>query len=212
MPRKCQPGVICIENITMIIILFVIIIGYLIYVIVHNNTKKNMYNENNILNNISKNNSLRHPSEVVNNIIDVRPRSEPDLVSFLNPYRPPLQEDFYSEPYLVKKLPINISTNIGAVDASYKQIGILTSVEGKNKILPLMGRPLFTGRDKWQFYTISDQNNSVKLPVVKNGRNCINSNGCDNLYTGDTVFVEGYNEIYKVNIYESDTLRYIPYV
>jgi len=69
---------------------------------------------------------------------------------------------------------------------------------------------LFTSRDKWQFYTMSDKNNSVKLPVSKGGRSCTNEYGCDNLYNGDTVYVEGYNDAFKVTIYDNSNIQYIP--
>ena len=40
---------------------------------------------------------------------------------------------------------------------SFEQIGILTKPGGnENLILPLMGRPTDTGRDKWEFYAISN--------------------------------------------------------
>jgi hypothetical protein len=111
------------------------------------------------------------------------------------------------------RVPINVSTNIGAVDTNYRQVGILTPLNGNNsKILPLMGRPLFVNRDKWQYYTMSDQNNSIKLPISYNGRSCTNEYGCDKLYNGYTVYVEGYNEAFKITIYENDTIRYLPFL
>ena len=79
-------------------------------------------------------------------------------------------------------------------------------------ILPLMGRSLITNRDKWQFYTMSDTNNSVKLPVSNRGKSCTNEYGCDNIYNGDTVYVEGYNDAFKATVYENNNIRYIPYL
>jgi hypothetical protein len=134
----------------------------------------------------------------------------------MNPYVPPLSDERYLVPNVTVvppgRIPINISTNGGAVDTNYRQMGLLTPFNGSQKLLPLMGRPLFTNRNKWQYYTMSDQNNSVKLPIIKNGRNCMNEYGCDELYNGDNVVVEGYNERFKVTIYEKDTIKYIPYI
>ena len=73
-----------------------------------------------------------------------------------------------------------------------------------------MGRPLFTNRDKWNFYTINDSNNLVKLPITFKGRSCTSEYGCDNLYSGDTVFVEGHNEAFKVTAYDNQVMRYLP--
>ena len=75
-----------------------------------------------------------------------------------------------------------------------------------------MGRATISNRDKWAYYAISDQNNSVKLPVVRGGRSCSNDQGCDRLYNGDTIYVEGYNTSFNVTMYESGTPQYIPYL
>lgn len=125
----------------------------------------------------------------------------------MNPYAPPLRNERYL-------MPINVSTNAGAVDTSYRQVGMLTPLNGtsKEKILPLMGRPLFVSRDKWQYYTMSDQNNSIKLPISRNGRSCMTEYGVDKLYNGDTVYVEGYNQAFKITMYENEVIKYLPYI
>lgn len=127
----------------------------------------------------------------------------------MNPYAPPLKDDRY---FITSggTIPINISTNVGAVDTEYRQVGILTPVNGPNKILSLMGRPLFTNRDKWQFYTMAE--NNIKLPVSKNGRSGTSEQGFDNVYTGDKLYVEGYNEPYKVTMYDNNTMKYLPFI
>jgi hypothetical protein len=136
----------------------------------------------------------------------------------LNPYSPPLRDERYFIPGFngipPASVPINISTNVGAVDTTYRQVGILTPVNGKSKdnILPLMGKPLFTNRDKWNYYTTSNQHNNVKLPISRNGKSCTNEYGCDRLYNGDTVYIEGINEAYKITIYDNDTIKYLPYL
>jgi hypothetical protein len=138
----------------------------------------------------------------------------------LNPYAPPLRDERYFIPGYPTggippgTVPINISTNIGAVDTAYRQLGILTPSNGSSKdnIVPLMGRPLFTNRDKWQYYSTSNQHNNVKLPVSRAGRSCTNEYGCDKLYNGDTVYIEGANETYRVTVYDNDTIKYLPFV
>jgi hypothetical protein len=136
----------------------------------------------------------------------------------LNPYVPPLRDERYLVPEISYippgRVPINISTNIGAVDTTYRQLGILTPLNepNTNKILPLMGRPLFTNRDKWQYYTMSDQNNSVKLPIRYKGKNASNEYGIDKIYSENIVFVEGYHKAFKVTEYENDTIKYLPFL
>jgi hypothetical protein len=134
----------------------------------------------------------------------------------MNPYQAPLRNDRYfpslggafgGDP---RGMPINVPTQ--SVDSAYRQVGILTRLNGPEMILPLMGRPLFSNRDKWNFYTMSDKNNMIKLPVTNKGRSCTNEYGCDNLYNGDTVYVEGYNDAFKVTVYDNQVMRYIPFL
>jgi hypothetical protein len=107
-------------------------------------------------------------------------------------------------------IPINVPTR--SVNSSYRQVGILTRVNGPETILSLMGRPLFPSQDKWQFYTMSDKNQSVKLPVTHKKRSCTSDLGCDNIYNGDTIYVEGYNDAFRATIYDNAIQYSIPYV
>ena len=116
---------------------------------------------------------------------------------------------------------VNVPTR--SVDTTYRQVGILTrnggggsgnvpsATSSQETILPLIGRPLFTNRDKWQFYTLSDKNNAIKLPVIVNGKSGTNEYGCNNVSTGDIVYVEGYNDSFRVTAYDSASLRYLPF-
>jgi len=207
--KKCIPGVICIENVTLFfLVLFIFILGYLLYISV---IKK----ENNVIVNVKNVKKERDARvELVPDLIPNYPYNNQTPDVLMNPYIPPLADERYFVPYPRRVVPINISTNPGAVDTSYRQMGILTPLHNnskKEKILPLMGRPLYINRDKWQYYTMSDQNNSVKLPILYNGRSCTNEYGCDQLNSGDRVFVEGYNQGFKVTIYETNTIQYLPW-
>ena len=220
--KKCPPGVICVENVTLFFLFVIIlIVGYLIYINLSPNSNPN-FNPNS---NNSKQNTIINERIVINpgqnqSMFGMFTRPNYGYTNLpgdvlLNPYTPPLRDERYQVPDInyipPNSIPINISTNIGAVNTNYRQVGILTPLNGPNKILPLMGRPLFTNRDKWQYYTLSEPNN-IKLPVVKNGKSCTNEYGCDNLYNGDTIYVEGYNDAFKVTVYDNDTIRYIPQI
>jgi len=197
--KRCPPGVICID--TFIIIICLIGLVYLFF----KNQQPSPHNQDiNITTNLDKNVSngqgyeYRYgPSYPYNNL----PTN--DILG--NPYAAPLRDERYF-------VPINVSTS--AQDTTYRQIGILTPLNGSSKdnILPLMGRPLFTRRSLWQYYTISNQHNNVKLPVVIKGKSGLNDNGVDEIYSGDTVYVEGYNEAFKVTKYENDTIKYLPFL
>jgi hypothetical protein len=201
--KKCPPGVICIENVSLIIILLVI--GFFIYM----NFKNNTNNTNNNITFENKRDGLFSsflPSWPYNNL-------QKDVL--LNPYDAPYKDErYFVQNIPLNAVPINVSTNVGAVDTTYRQMGIITPLNGasKDNILPLMGRPLFTNRDKWQYYTISNQHNNVKLPISFKGRSALTDYGVDKIYNGDTIYVEGYNDAFKVTIYENDTIKYLPFI
>ena len=88
------------------------------------------------------------------------------------------------------------------------QQGILKSMQDKTLILPLMGSYLRRARDTWQYYTFKDGNNLIKLPVVNNKKNCMAEYGCDRISNGDTVYVEGYDGVFKAHIYDNALNRY----
>jgi hypothetical protein len=209
--KKCPPGVICIGNYSMFfIVICIIILIYIIYstvlkqnIIVNNSPSEKIVIKDTTRENVGWNSWI--PSWPYTNL-----PSDP----LLNPYAPPLRDERYFIPRAVPigAVPINVSTNIGAVDTQYRQLGIMTATNSKGKIVPLMGRPLFTNRDKWQYYTSSDQYNSMRLPISRNGKSCTNEYGCDKLYTGDTVYVEGINEPYRVTLYDNDTIKYLPFI
>jgi hypothetical protein len=222
MKKKCPPGVICIENITMGFIVFIImIVIYFLYSTltkqydnVSNEKKQNYGDLDNrqlptLLGSIT-----RFPNVPYNN--NFAPPVPGDVL--LNPYIPPLRDERYFLPQInvipPGTVPINISTNIGAVDTNYRQVGILnpTNKSNKDNVLPLMGRPIFTNRDKWQYYTIGNQYNSVKLPIIVKGKSGLNEYGVDKLFNGDTIYIEGLNDVYRVTIYDNDTIKYLPFI
>ena len=222
MGKKCPPGIFCIENYTLGI-LILIILGVLLYIwktsnsVNYSNKKSVSQNDSNInnkLDNIISN--ISNMSSLSNNVF-TRPNSiytnnNNDVL--LNPYSPPNRDDramiMPPNSLDVRGMPVNVRTQ--GIETSYRQVGILTRITGPETILPLMGRPLIAGRDTWNFYTMSDKNNMVKLPITFKNKNCTSEYGCDNIYNGDTVYVEGYNDAFKVTMYENNTMRYIPYL
>lgn len=212
---KCPPGVICIENITLFFII-ISVIGIIvgIYYIHNKNLQPNIQYKNTI--NLPERDRDRDLS--VERNVGLFPRAsysfsnlENDVL--LNPYEGPMRDNrlFPNLNIFSSRIPINVPTQ--SFDTSYRQIGILTRIGGdKEMILPLLGRPLITNRDKWNFYTMSDKNNMIKLPIKYQGKNCTSDTGCNDLYTGDVVKVEGYNSDFKVTTYENDMPKYIPFI
>ena len=206
--KKCPPGVICVENVTLFLLFIILfVLGFFIY----SNTKQNIIvnDRNNITIHDKKESS---GSSIFTRFLPSWPYSNDVL---LNPYSAPYSDERYLVPNIpLRAIPINMSTNIGSVNTEYRQMGIITPLNGSSKdnILSLMGRPLFTNRDKWQYYTISNQHNNVKLPISFKGRSALTDYGVDKIFDGDTVYVEGYNDAFRVTVYENDTIKYLPFV
>ena len=191
MPRRCPKGTICIENMTFI---FLIVLSTLAIIYYLNNQRSRPMPPTNII--IQKPPTQPHPPLL----------QRPSVL--LNPYAPPLRDTtFFRSSF---GIPINVQTR--GLDTAYRQVGILTRINGVETILPIMGRPLHVNRNKWQYYSMSDKNNSVKLPISRNGKSCTNEYGCDCLYNGDSVYVEGYNDAFKVTMYDNDRPQYIPFI
>jgi hypothetical protein len=200
MGKKCLPGVICIENVTLFTLL--IIAGLITYMYYINNIKNT--------NSVIKPSTLiiQSPSETTP-LVPVSTRND----TINDPYAPPLKNTNIMQPTDssdVRGIPVNIQTR--GTNNAYEQVGILTrSSSNDDLILPLMGRYAVSGRDKWQYYTISNTGNlNTKLPVSVNGKSCTSEYGCDSIYNGDTVYVEGYNDSFTATIYENNPFRYIP--
>jgi hypothetical protein len=219
MGKKCIPGVICIENMTLFILIVIsIMVIYLYYVVF---IKQNsIYNTNNNSNEkiIVLKDSSRQPVISPNlNLFGLSTRKDP----FNDPYSPPMQNDtgVYYPPDFgdirgVPGIGVPIQMQSRGINSEYQQIGILTRDVnmGGELILPLFGRRTMTGRDKWQYYTISNTGTlNTKLPVSVNGKSCTSELGCDMIYNNDSVFVEGYKDVFRATIYENNLLRYLPF-
>jgi hypothetical protein len=201
MGKKCIPGVFCIENMTLFLLFFItVVVTYLWYVHF-----------------IKYSGGSAEPSKIV--IITAPNQSPLATISTRNdpindPYSPPMKTDGLIYPTNssdVRGVPVNMQSR--GLPTGYQQVGILTrSTNGPNEmILPLMGRRSMSGRDKWQYYTMSNTGNlNTKLPVSLNGKSCTSEYGCDNINNGDVIYVEGYNDTFRVTMYENNLFQYIP--
>ena len=184
MGKKCIPGVLCIENMTLFLLFFILVVLlYLYYTNIKQQQVLPQQQQPQVIvlggmNNLPpQNDSLMQLGAIPNNAI---PNNA---------------------------IPVNIESR--GRPSAYTQVGILT--REKDLILPLMGRKLT--RDKMQYYTISNTGNmNTKLPISKNGKSCTGEYGCDEVFDGDTVFVEGYADTFKATIYENSRFNYIPYL
>lgn len=221
--KKCVSGFICVENLTLLVLVAI----FILIIFLYNNYISKVYaptNSSNIM-------VIPSPPTPIT-LGGLSTRTIPnDILN--DPYIPPLKRDDYflgpslsgdirglpiiiEEP-VVRKLPINVETR--GIASDYTQMGILTKAGFSDKeedsshtlILPLMGRRIMTGRDKWQYYSISNTGTlNTKLPVKVQGRSCTSEYGCDPIMDSDIIYVEGYKHTFKATIYENNLFNYIP--
>ena len=213
---KCPPGVICFENFTFLYVIIAIGIMLYLFYIRQESVNTNANTKMNTNNAVQHNNmSDSHSYSGISSMFGIFPRPNYSFSNvqndvLMNPYTPPLKDERVIMSNDVRGgVPININTR--AVDTSYRQIGLLKRMNGEETLLPLLGRPLYVGRDKWQYYTMNDSNNQLKLPVSFKSKSCTSEYGCDEISNGDTVYVDGINATFQATIYDNATMRYIPF-
>ena len=197
--KKCIPGLFCMENMTMFL-LFVLIVT-VIYMYYINIVKPNIYSSNKT--SFSQPVILMSPpvQDVAPEILaPVSTRTQP----LVNLHSPPLKQEGGIAA-------INIPTR--GPELEYTQTGILTRDNSDDLILPLMGRRSSNGRDKYQYYTMTNNAGNIhtKLPISVKGKSCTSDLGCDEIFNGDVVYVEGYKDTFRATIYENMLYKYIPY-
>lgn len=166
---------------------------------------------------------------------DMIPREEPQMIidtdkqRYENVLEPPLSRNMYTHSSGkvvvprkdMKVMPINISTRGDGGD--YQQLGILHKEDIQdsdkapgnntdNPILPLFGKRTYGNSNQWNYYTASDSNHQIKIPLTIDGKNCTDDLGCKEIYEGDSVSLPQYNGNFKATIYKLDKPQYIPYV
>lgn len=222
---RCPPGVFCIENSTLFICSILILItgiSFIYFITIKTNRPSSYYYSQHLRHpdidypdhKTDSNTSTSSSSSTSNSARGLFPRPnytfsniENDVL--LNPYKEPVRDDRHLLHFGGNGRAINIQTqSLGGVQSEFRQVGILTK---EDIILPLMGRPLFVNRDKWNFYTMNDKANMIKLPMKFKNKDCLSEQGCDNIYNGDQVFVEGYGSLFKATIYENNVMRYLPF-
>jgi len=167
MGKKCIPGVICIENMTLFVL--ILILCTLVYMF-YRTPPVQQQQQQPVQMHIPVPIQVQYPKDTLN-----------------DPYMPPMRVD--------------------TTTMQYSQIGILTK---DSLIIPLMGRQYQRGRDKWQYYTISNTGNlNTKLPVSVKGKSCTSEYGCDQIMNGDQVYVEGYNDTFHATVYDNNMFSYM---
>ena len=191
MPRKCPKGFVCTDNSTMWIVVFGIVcvigaIGIAAY--------------------FMPKAPASAPAAPKVYVVQAPAAEMPAAQQSVRP-------DLYPEPvmrtgiYGVPGIPA-LASRYGPV-GPVQQVGILTAEGGSSSsaapdrtILPLYGRELDVRRGRWNYYTRTDGSNPVQVPVRVGNRICDDDmNGCNEVYSDDTVHVPALGRSFKTTVY-----------
>lgn len=189
--KKCIPGLFCVGNMTLF--MFCIMSLFIVYLLYRQNGSNVIV-------------ITQPPSHLPASSSSLGNNNNENNDPLSNAYLPPLRNNNN----FIKPKPIPTQS----FDTNYQQMGILTRNNSNhhNEILPLMGKRKMTSRYKWQYYTISSGHGNLqtKLPVSVKGKSCTGEYGCDEIYNNDSVYVEGFKDVFVATIYENNTFEYIP--
>ena len=215
MARGCPKGVYCIDTDAIIYLLICIIIGTYFstrhyYQTKYNNIKKNKVNS-----------SVKRIKPMPPTILETTENR--DMKALSDPLYPPLKRNYHMEEPSIYRMPINVKTRESGGD--YQQIGILHKISHSNDdiaapgtnddavILALFGKPLYRGSSQWLYYVISDKTNAIKIPISIDGKSCSDEQiGCREIYNDNEITIPQYNGVFKVQVYNFDAPKYIPYI
>jgi len=205
----CANGFICLNKQYMGLIIVVLIVFASYYMI---QSKKNLDSEMSIIRNDLKSSNQRFLNYAIDNNIPSNPmfNLEHDYQRVVNPLVAPER----SYPYRPTRVGLPININTRGPSSGFQQMGFLkeTSSTGESKLLPLFGEQTYPGSTLYRYYTNTDGFQSVKLPITNKNRDCMDEYGCDELFNGDNITVNGYDKQYNVQLYKIDRPRYNPYV
>jgi hypothetical protein len=208
MANRCPPGVFCVSN-TLLFVLIGVLVGIVVFVAWRGSS------------------ALSAGAAVGPIVIRMPPQPPmspplstttvlgggPDFVDtrFARPPQP--LRDWLAPPEIpprggIATIPINIPTQ--GLPEQFQPIGNIR-VDGTEKMLPLYGRRTATGNGTWwNYYTRTDTFNPVPLPIRYQKRDCMDDVGCNELFSGEHVRLEGTGETGRVTVFRYDGPKYIP--
>lgn len=90
----------------------------------------------------------------------------------------------------------------------YQSMGVLKTND--NQLLPLYGRRTAYRSDRYNYYTRTDTNNPVPLPISYKRKDCQDDIGCDELSSGDEISIVPTGQQASATIYRFDGPMYLP--
>lgn len=114
-----------------------------------------------------------------------------------------------SKYYSRKRMRINVPTR--GEPPPYQQVGILTDTTNPENVKPLYGRQTYRGSNQWNYFTSLDSHLATKIPIELNNKDCTDERGCTEINKNDTLNISTGDNLYRANIYQTHSPRYIPY-
>jgi len=82
----------------------------------------------------------------------------------------------------------------------YKTLGVMYNKDS-SIILPLYGRRTNVRSSVWNYKTETVKN-KLKVEIEIDGRNCVDSQGCTELYDNDSIYIHELNDNFKIKKYK----------
>lgn len=192
----CPPGILCITP-SLIVLVVVILIGLVAFMVYIYNERKTIVNQPTVHKIISQ-----PPISIeVERGDDRYNRAPKPLRNWMNP----VDLEGALPVFNAGTLPV-IPTR--GLPEAYQSMGIVTTSSGE--LLPLYGRRVASRSDRFNYYTRTDTNNPIPLPIRYKKRDCQDDVGCDELFDGETVELTPTNQQGTVTVYRFNGPSYIP--
>jgi hypothetical protein len=101
-----------------------------------------------------------------------------------------------------------LNTPTRGLPESYQSMGLLKTADGQ--LLPLFGRRVASRSDRFNYYTRTDTNNPVPLPIHYKRRDCQDDVGCDELMSGEEIKIVPTGQTAQATLYRFDGPTYVP--
>lgn len=196
---KCPPGILCITPSLIMFVVGILLLVIAIYIFTHKEIhivekrQEIVYEKQN-----------PEPKSIqinVNKGDDRYTRAPKPLQNWLNP----VDLDNVASAGSIGSIPV-IATR--GLPEAYQSMGIITTSSGE--LLPLYGRRTASRGDRFNYYTRTDTNNPIPLPINHKRRDCQDDVGCDELFDGENVKIVPTGQNGSVTIYRFNGPTYIP--
>jgi hypothetical protein len=188
--NTCPPGIFCITPNLILLVAILVVLSIYVY---------NEYNKSNTSVKEKPSHSMLHQAHV-------QPQQQPIYINVArggdNRYTraPEPTQNYYGL--------TSVATQ--GIPDDYQSMGVVKTSNGE--LLPLYGRRAGSRSDRFNYYTRTDTNNPIPLPIKFKKRDCQDDVGCEELFDGENVEISPTNQNGTVSIYRFNGPTYIPNV